>query len=234
MLLLMSLNVGLAQGQVDIQTVDLKRIQQKKVRNLIIEQQKQNIKSFSELTTSVDKNEELADFRTYEKEYLMKEDIDFVWESYEFSSQTDVWDLNKISFALLFNRATESVFYSNQDCIGLERGQIFYLNLKILNGFYSLPVAFEIVNVDPDQKIIELSYLEGGKTRGKQIISLEETEKGYTRIIHKSIVKSRSSMRDKYLYPYFHNKLINEFHANMRRLIARQAKSSSQFFAESK
>jgi hypothetical protein len=182
---------------------------------------------------SVNETDDLEGFHLYEKIYIVKEYVEFVWSSYELSSQSDIWDLNKISFALLYSRANKSLKYANEDTGGLQNGQIFYLNLKILNGFYSLPVAFEIMNVDAEQKVIEFSYLEGGKARGKQTIKLESTEEGFTRIIHKSVVKSKSKIRDKYLYPYFHNKLINEFHSNMRRLIARQAKSGAGFFAAS-
>jgi hypothetical protein len=227
------LSFGLARAQVDLNEVDLKKIEQKTIRELL-KQQKLYAKSFKDLELSVDVKDDLTSFLTYEKEYLVKEPIDFVWDSYKQSSQTDIWDLNKISFALLFSRSSGSVTYANQDCRGLERGLIFYLNLKILNGFYNLPVAFEIVNVDEEKKLIELSYLQGGKTRGKQVIILQDTDKGYTRILHKSVVKSESKIRDRYLYPYFHNKLINEFHANMKRLIARESRSGARLFAASR
>jgi hypothetical protein len=228
------LNTGLIHAQEDIYNVDLDRIEQKKVRNLIKQQQNKNISSFSELEVSVGLTDDIAGFYHYEKEYIVKEHIDFVWDSYQLSSQSDIWDLNKISFAMLYSKASGSVTYVNQDCGGLETGQIIYLNLRILNGFYNLPVAFKIVNVNQAKKVIELSYLQGGKARGKQIMRLESTDEGFTRIVHQSMVKSKSKMRDKYLYPYFHNKLINEFHANMRRQIARQVKSGAGLYAVSK
>ena len=99
------------------------------------------------------------------------------------------------------------------------------MNLKLLNGLYNLPVAFEITKIDEGNKMIEFSYLKGGKARGAQVIQLMSTDRGYTKVVHKSYVQSHSKFRDKYLYPYFHNKIINEFHGNMRRLIAYRAKN---------
>ena len=79
------------------------------------------------METSVNDRDELADFMNFEKEFIIKEDSDLVWGNYRYASQTEVWDLNKISFAFLFNRNTESIVYANQDYFGLEKGQIFYL-----------------------------------------------------------------------------------------------------------
>lgn len=225
---------GIIHAQDAIDQLDFKKIKQKKVRRFIRQQQKKNLSTFSELKTSVNLRDELTDFMNYEKVYLVKEGCDFVWDNYRYSSQTDVWDLNKISFAFLFSRESASIIYANQYFYGLEEGQIFYLNLKIMNGFYNLPVAFKIINVDQEQKLIEFSYLKGGKANGKQSIQLEETEDGYTRIVHRSFVKSDSKFRDKYLYPYFHNKLINEFHSNMKKLIVRSAKTPGTILAELK
>lgn len=233
-LLILCGGINILYAQNEIGTLDFKKIKQKKVRQYIRAQQNKDIVSFSDLETSVSAKDELTDFLNFKKEYLVKEESDFVWDNYKYSSQTDVWDLNKISFGFLFNRNTELVIYDNEDFYGFEKGQVYCLNLRILNGFYNLPVAFEIINVDHENMIIEFSYMKGGKAEGKQTIQLEETEAGFTKIIHKSFVKSNSKIRDKYLYPYFHNKLINEFHGNMKKIITRQAKSSTMTLTEAK
>jgi len=221
-------------AQSSLNSIDLKKVKQKKVRRYVRQQQNEQIQHFSDLVTSVSGNDDLSEFMSFEKDFVIKERCDFVWDNYTYSSQTDVWDLNKISFGFLFDRNTESIVYANQIHYGLEKGQIFYLNLRILNGLYNLPVAFEIINVDSENKQIEFSYLKGGKTNGKQTIQLEDTEEGFTRIIHRSFVKSNSKIRDKYLYPYFHNKLIHEFHNNMKKVIVHQAKSAEMNLAELK
>jgi len=225
---------GLLQAQLSLRSIDISHIRQHKIRAFIQEQKEHHIESFSDLETSVKRNDDLTDFKQYEKRYVVKEPTNLVWDNYKFSNQTEVWDINRVSFGMLFCRGTQSIVYADQPFIGMEKGQIYYLNLKILNGLYNLPVAFEIINVDREKRLFEFSYLKGGKAEGKQSIQFVETDQGYTEIIHKSYVKSDSKFRDKYLYPYFHNKIINEFHSNMRRIIAFNAKNQLGNFAEAK
>ena len=228
------LRVNLLHAQVSIDSIDYSKIDQRKLRELLQNQQKTNIEYFSELKTSVDVRDVLFGYLHFEKEFIVKEDCEIVWDNYLFSNQTDIWDLNRISFGILVDRKTKSIVYANENHVGLQKDQIFFLNLRILNGFYNLPVAFKILSVDPDSKEIIFSYLRGGKASGKQIIRLAGTQDGYTRIVHQSYVKSDSRLRDKYLYPYFHNKLLNEFHANMRKMITRNVRSIQKLLAEKK
>jgi hypothetical protein len=211
-------------GQDDFNSVDLNQIKQRKIKKLIRQLQSSEYKGFSDLEVSVNSESSMDEYKHYTKEYLVKQDVEEVWYNYVFSSQTEVWDISKISFGMIYCRDSKSIIYADQMLKGLEKGRIYYLNLKILGGIYNLPVAFEITNFDPINKTVEFSYLKGGKARGKQWIRLEETEQGNTKIVHQTLVKSDSNFRDKYLYPYFHNKLINEFHMNMKRIIAARSK----------
>jgi hypothetical protein len=214
-------------AQKELNDIDFNQIKQKKVRQFIRQIQDHRIDFFSDLEASVESDDTLDFFINYEKEYIVKEQADLVWDSYIYSSQTDIWDNHRVSFGLLYSAKSESIIYADQYYFGIEEGQIFFLNLRILNGLVKLPVAFKILRVDPVQRVIEFSYLSGGKASGIQIISMQETEEGFVRIAHKSYVKSDSNFRDKYLYPYFHTKIINEFHQNMKKMIAYRAKSSS-------
>jgi hypothetical protein len=211
-------------AQDNFESVDLSQIKQRKIRKLIRQLQTSDYHGFSELETSVNSRTAMDEYMHYTKEYQVKQDLEEVWYNYAFSSQTEVWDISKISFGMIYCRSSESIIYADEMLNGLEEGRIYYLNLKILGGIYNLPVAFEITNIDPDNKTVEFSYLKGGKARGKQWIRLEESPDGYTKIIHQTLVKSDSNFRDKYLYPYFHNKLINEFHLNMKRIITARSK----------
>jgi hypothetical protein len=207
-------------AQNDLEQVDMSQIRQKKIRKMIQNQQSMELKRFSDLEASVNEESDLADFSYYEKKYVIRERPDDVWHNYINSSQTDIWDISKISFGMIYCRDSKTIVYADQTLFGLEPGRIYYINLKVLNGFYSLPVAFEITHIDADERLIEFSYLKGGKAEGKQIIRIIDTEDGFSRINHSSYVKSISGFRDKYLYPFFHNKLINEFHFNMKKIIA--------------
>jgi len=227
-----SLCIGQSFGQSDFTSIDLSKVRQRKVKKYIKEQQKQQIATFSDLEASVQPDQDLSKFLLFEKKYLVKESDDVVWHMYKYSNQTDVWDNTKVSFGILFCRDSESLIYSNQVFYGLEVGQIYYLNLKILNGFYNLPVAFEVIHIDAENQLIELSYLKGGRAKGKQIIKIEPSDDGFTTITHKSFVSSDSKVRDKYLYPFFHNKVINEFHGNMKRMISQNTKETGDKLAE--
>ena len=88
-----------------------------------------------------------------------------------------------------------------------------------MRGLYNLAVGLEIIDIDPVNRSITFSYLKGGKSRGEQTIYFITSRKGFTEIIHQTAFKSNSYLRDRYLYPYFHRKAINEFHRNMRNAI---------------
>lgn len=214
-----------AYAQFDLNRIDLSHIRQSSVRDYIAQQKAQQVDCFSDLQASVHQGDDLTKYMDYEKVYLIKEPVDVVWDNYKFSNQTDVWETKSVSFGMAFCRASQSVVYADEFFYGMEKGQIYFLNLKILNGLYHLPVAFEIITVDRENRLFEFSYLKGGKAEGKQSIQLVETPQGYTKIIHKSYVRSGSKFRDKYLYPFFHNKLIKEFHSNMRRVIVYNSKN---------
>lgn len=213
-----------AVAQDNFESVDLSQIKQHKIKKLIRQLQTSDYQGFSELETSVNSRTSMDEYMHYTKEYQVKQDLEEVWYNYTFSNQTEVWDISKISFGMIYCRSSKSIIYADQMLNGLEEGRIYYLNLKILGGIYNLPVAFEITDIDPDKKTVEFTYLKGGKASGKQWIRLEESAEGYTKIIHQTLVKSDSNFRDKYLYPFFHNKLINEFHQNMKRIITARSK----------
>ncbi len=215
---------GFVLGQGEIDEVDFGQIKYKSVKTCLNDQKAQGYFHFSELQPSIHEGDDLSGFLNFEKSYLIKQPVDLVWDNYYFANLTEVWDNNRVSFGLLYSRNLNSIIYADQEYYGFRKGQIYYLNLKILNGFYNLPVAFEVINVAPENKLIEFSYLKGGKAQGKQTIQLFKTKEGYTSIIHKSYVKSKSKIRDKYLYPFFHNKIINEFHSNLKRLITERSK----------
>lgn len=213
--------------------MNFEKIQSRKIRKLI-KQQSKKFDKFSDLNVSVGANASLEDYHYYEKEYLIKQDPDEVWYNYIHSNQTEVWDISKISFGMIYCRDTDSLTYIDENLTNLSKNYIYYINLKILGGLYHLPVAFEITDIDADNKIIEFSYLNGGKAQGKQMIHFSETEDGFTSIKHQTYVKSHSPIRDKYLYPYFHNKLISEFHINMKHNISFRAKRRLDLLAETK
>ena len=86
-------------------------------------------------------------------------------------------------------------------------------------GIFNIPVAFEIITVDSAEKVIEFSYIEGNKSRGVQHVKFLDIGGGRTEIVHTSYFKSDSRIRDKWIYPFFHEKIVNDFHRNMKKLL---------------
>ena len=89
-------------------------------------------------------------------------------------------------------------------------------------GLVKVPVAFEIITVDEKEKVIEFSYMDDNKSKGVQRIKYTTADNGKIKIVHTSYFKSNSRFRDKFMYPFFHKRIINSFHRNMRKLLAEE------------
>jgi hypothetical protein len=215
-------------SQKGLEEIDLKRIPQEKIRNFITKQIEHNIKKFSDIEPSYEDGQDLTGFRELESTYLIKERPDTVWNEYKTVSPAKSWNGRMISFGLLFSKWTNFIMYRNDNNYsGIDTGQVFYVNLKIMGGLYNLAVALEIVGVDSVNRCIKFSYLKGGKSQGEQTIHFISTGEGYTRIIHRTAFRSDSHFRDKVLYPFFHRIAINEFHRNMKHSLLVENKSST-------
>ncbi len=201
--------------QKSLDDIDLYRIPQKKVRQLIVHQKKNKIHRFEDLRGSFKSNEDTTAYRTVNKFYLIKENLSNVWENYLSTDLTRAWNGNIVSFGVSVSKTNENICYGNDLIVNADTGQVLYLNLRLLKGVYNLAVAFEITKIDPIRKIIIFNYIEGGKSRGEQILRFRSTSEGFTEIEHKTFFKSNSGFRDKRLYPFFHLKAIDEFHANI-------------------
>jgi glucosamine 6-phosphate synthetase-like amidotransferase/phosphosugar isomerase protein len=121
-----------------------------------------------------------------------------------------------ISFGLMVSGKSNEIFYPGEKCSAAQPGQVFYVCLNIIGNFLKIAVTHKIIGVDHENKIMTLSYVEGGETVGKQDIQLSQTNDGNTKITHTTYYKGQPGFREKYLYPYFHTKAIKEFHANLR------------------
>lgn len=195
--------------------IDLYRIPQKKVRRLITHQKENKIHKFEDIKGSFKSNEDTTAYRTVNKLYLIKESLSNVWENYLSTDLTRAWNGSIVSFGVSVSKTNYNICYRNDFIVNADTGQVLYLNLKLLKGVYNLAVAFEITKIDPIRKIIVFNYVEGGKSMGEQILRFRSTEDGFTEIEHKTFFRSNSRFRDRRLYPFFHLKAIDEFHANI-------------------
>jgi hypothetical protein len=199
--------------------IKLEQIQQKKVRKYVEDQIEEGKHKFSEIRPSWEQGNDLSPYRKNEMTFFLKGNLKEIWKEYISSDFSKSWNGRKISLGLLLQIFPANIFYNHDPVSGVNIGQVFFLNLKILLGFFNLPVAFEIITLDDESKTIEFSYIEGNKSLGVQQVRFLDIGGGRTEIMHTSYYKSDSHFRDKWIYPYFHRRIVNDFHRNMRRLL---------------
>lgn len=212
----MSLN-----AQTSLDDVKYDEIPYRPVRKYIQKQQQASIFQFRDVKASCTSVNDFSEFSCYTKTYVIKERLSRVWETYQNTSPNESWKTRKSSVGLIYLRHSDEVCYQNDTCDGINLGQVIFVNLKLVKGLYRMATAFEVTRISEEEHVLEVSYIESGINHGKQTISMTETEDGYTQITHTSVIQSESHFRDKVLYPYFHYKLINVFHRQMKRRVYR-------------
>ena len=214
-----------AMAQLSFDDVRYEDIPRERIRDYIMTQRNQaEVDRFSELQASCEDLEKLEDFEGfyhYEKKYLVKLPLTQVWSAYKRANPTEAWTTKKSTCGLMYERASDRIVYPTDTVNGVTIGQILYMDLNLIQGLYHMATAFEITKVEDESGVFEVSYLERGFAEGKQIVRMYETDKGYTRIVHQTFMRSGRKFRDKVLYPYFHNRLINSFHRKMKHLAFR-------------
>ena len=214
-------------SQLSFHEIDFSRIPQKKIRHFIENQFDNDKVNFSDLEPSTGSDSDSEELYTMQNTYLIKESPEVVWETYNTANLATAWNGRIVSLGFLCSKWSDYIVYKNGDNYqSIDTGQVFFLNLRILYGIYNLPVGVQVVSVDKENKSITFSYLKGGKSIGTQTITICATPDGYTEVIHKSAFKSGSNFRDKHLYPYYHTKVLNEFHRN----IANNITTEKDFF----
>jgi hypothetical protein len=209
-------HTGIAQKNLD--DVDLELIPHRSVREYLLQQKKNNIIQFIDIKPTWCEPQKTSEYNIQKRTYTIKENISKVWSKYQNTSPAKSWNGKKVMFGFMFSKKQDEALYAGDEFTGIDTGQVIFLNLKLLK-FYNLAMAFEIISVDAENKIIEFSYIEGNVSHGKQCLQFLDTPEGYTQIIHSSYFKSESKLRDKFLYPFFHARTTNEFHRIMKRLI---------------
>ena len=199
--------------------ISLNKIPQKSIRSFIQEQINNNVNCIQDLKSTYKRGDDLTGYLQHEEVYHIAKNQEDVWHHYLKANPNTVWNGKMVSFGLLVSKHDDEVMYVDEEYSEVKVGQIFYINLNILKGFLKIAVSHEIIAVNPDENYIEISYVEGSKSFGKQRISIEKTTHGNTKVVHTTYYKSKSNFRDRYLYPFFHSKVLTEYHNNMKREI---------------
>jgi hypothetical protein len=205
---------GYTQTRVD--SIDLSRITDRKVRNYLTHARNTDKNYLNDFKPSCNNESEISGYTVMKNSYLIKEKPENVWQIYKNTNMAKAWNGKMCSFCVLFSKWTNQVLYKD-DLIetSIDTGQVFFIDLKIFNGLYNLPVGVQVMKIDSLLHSFTFSYLEGGKSKGFQTIQLLNSGDGFTQIVHTSAFKSNSRFRDKHIYPFFHTKILNEFHHNI-------------------
>jgi len=215
-------------SQDSLRNIDTKQIPQRKIRLFIHNHILAHHAKFSDLHSEYSKDSDSSNYIKEEQHYILKEKIAKVWSAYRSFHPSEIWSGKMITFGVSFSRNAKTVAYRTNKNSCIDTGEIILLNLRLLKGTINLAVGIEITSIDSIKKCIEFCYINGDISKGIQRIQLVTTAEGYTQIIHTTLFKSRSAFRDKYLYPFFHRRTVNEFHKNMREWVySRQSSVSS-------
>lgn len=210
---------GLSYSQQRLDGIEFERIPQRTVRKYIARQIEEGKYHFNDIHPSWTKGQDLSSFREKVMTFFLDGNLQDIWQGYTSANPTLSWNGRTISFGVLLWKYPGQAFYDHDQIMGVDTGQVYYLNLNLLMGVFNLPVAFEMITVNPIEKVIEFSYIDGNKSVGVQQVRFIGFGEEQTEIIHTSYYKSGSYIRDKLMYPYFHKRIVRDFHHNMQKLL---------------
>lgn len=181
----------------------------------LVEQKLKSVSSFDSLRTSIQEiSEELLSngYSYHQKEFELNGDANEIFSLYTSVSPSEIWSGPHNIFCFLFSREDQKFLTLNDQLPCIREGmQLFnvvdFLGPKFLFGM-------EIIKIDYDILRIEFAYLEGNISSGIQVLQFIQDGE-HTIISHHSYYKSESNFRDQFIYPIFHDHVINEYHYRM-------------------
>lgn len=206
-----------AKAQMCLTDVEVDKLNKGSIGAYLQAQIDKDIKTFTEVKPSLQTNSNTLGFQFHEREYLVKDSLHKVWSHYVNTNPAKAWNTNKLNFGFMYCKNGEEMVYPNEHVDKVATGQIIYLNLLLLQ-IKNIATAFEIITLNELKNVMEFSYVDDNITQGKQQLNFEQTSDGYTKIVHRSYFKSKSKVRDRYFYPFFHTRLTNSYHKNMKKL----------------
>lgn len=209
---------GLMSQQND--SINFDRIQFKKLAKLLQENElftKSDLKNIDLACYSPD--DDSSSYSSHTKTFLIKSDIETVWNAYKTVSPTSPGKKKEIvGFGILYGQSNDKIYYLEDAYEGMEEGQLVFWNLRLVGGLVKISVGQVIHNIDDKARFFEICYLAPGISHGSQYIQLYPTDDGYTQVVHYTRFRSGSKFRDR-LYPGLHEKAIDEFHESIRKSV---------------
>lgn len=219
---LLVLGSATGQAQTRLSDLDTGRIKQKSIRNFLTSQEESGIAHFEDFRPSVTTQTDTSQFDYNIHQFQLKHAPELAWNAYLTAHPAQIWQGKVVSCGLIYSPVNKRAIFPNDKYPGLETGQIFFIEMRVLCGLVKFPVCFMVTNIDESKQSITFSYVLSGSSKGSQTIRLIDNGKGGTEILHSSIHQTENAFRDKTLYPIYHKKAIKEVHRNIRKLLETQ------------
>ena len=197
--------------------IDFLRIRQKSVHKLLGKNKIQTLKHLADLQSFCYDPNHTKKYNKHHKLFAIHAPIEKVWETYKTISPQDTWNGSMVSFGVMYSRKRNQVSFHDDAYLGIEPGQLIFLNLNLFGKVAHLAVGHEVVDVYEDLRQIKICYVQNGASVGTQLIQLKKISESETEVVHETWYTSGSWFRDKILYPVFHARAIGEFHTNVKR-----------------
>ena len=197
--------------------IDFSKIRQTTVKALLHKNNILSLNDLSKLRSLCYNPSDGQHYYKHVKSFVVHAPIVDVWTAYKTINPQETRNGSMVSFGLMYSRNQNQIMYPGDSYPGIEAGQILFLNLNLLGRFIQLAVGHEITEVNEKDKIIKICYLQNGASTGTQLIQVREVGGDKTEIVHETWYRSGSVIRDKVLYPGFHEKGLTEFHENVKR-----------------
>jgi len=221
-LIIFILTAFTTQAQTRLSDIDTSLIKQKSVRNFLKYQIEKGIVNFEDFQPSVTTQTDTSQFDFNVHRFRLRQTPEAGWNAYLTAHPAKIWQGKVVSCGFIFSPVSKRVIFNDDRYPGLEIGQIFFIEMRVLCRLVKFPVCFMVTKIDKNKQAITFSYVSSGPSKGSQTIRLIDDGNGGTEILHSSIHQTENVLRDKTLYPVYHKKAIKEVHRNIRKLLATQ------------
>jgi hypothetical protein len=202
--------------------LDASRIKQKRIRNFYKTQIEKGIVFFEDFQPSVTAQTDSSQFDYNIHRFSLNKKTTEAWNAYLEAHPAVIWKGKVVSFGFVYSPVSNNVIFASDPYPGLETGQVFFIEMRVLFKLVRFPVCFIVTQIDKNKKSITFSYVATGQSKGSQTIILSDDGKDGTKITHSSIHQTENWLRDKTLYPIYHLKAIGEVHRNIQKLLEKQ------------
>lgn len=200
--------------------IDKERIQSSQTLDYLSKNELENSADLEAITPKCYSEDQHENFHKHSKTYELNCSIQKAWDAYITIPPEISWSGRRLIFSFAYDTSPKNISYAHDSYDGMKENQLIFIVIKIFFGLFKLAVTHYVSEVLPDQKKVKLCYVDGGKSWGSQFIRFEKISEDRTIIVHETYYRSDSKFRDEKLYPWLHERIIDQFHKNVKKYLA--------------